>query len=108
MAKKVVGTLRNLDQFLKQQPNQLVNVEKASAGSTDDQANEPEITLELLASLVEHLAEVRGESITQIVAEVISSIYENRDNPTAPEVMLQNTLLFLQHHEQTVSTLKNN
>ena len=106
MAKKGKSTLKDLDQFLKQQPNQLVNVETASAGSSTDEPAADELTPELVAQVVERLAAQQGQSISQTVANVVAILLNDRQDTTASELMLQNTLLFLQHHEESIAALQ--
>ncbi len=106
MAKKGKSTLKDLDQFLKQQPNQLVNVETASAGASTDEPAADELTPELVAQVVERLAAQQGQSISQTVANVVAILLNDRQDTTASELMLQNTLLFLQHHEESIAALQ--
>ena len=106
MAKKGKSTLKDLDQFLKQQPNQLVNVETASAGANTDEPATDVLTPELVAQVVERLAAQQGQSISQTVANVVAILLNDRQDTTASELMLQNTLLFLQHHEESIAALQ--
>jgi len=64
MAKKGKNTLQDLDQFLKQQPNTLVNVEKASEAEPETPVQT--LSAELLASLVGQYAQQEGLSFFKL------------------------------------------
>ena len=114
MGKSKKNTLSDLNAFLKHKNNDQKTEEKAkkdylkSSPHTIAEVNflekDPEeqenLTEQAIIKSIERIAEMRNESFSQLLRNIIIKAYENKREVNASDLMLLNTALYLDHTEQ--------
>lgn len=109
MTKKGKTTLKDLDQFLKQQPNTLVDVEKVEgerSSETDTISESEPLTESDLVDLITGYAENAGKPLSQVLYEIITLSLNEKSAQTPSELMLLNTVNYLAHADALTAQLK--
>jgi len=87
----------NKEDFLQQKPNALVAVAKAGESELQE--------LPTLINKIEQISKEKNLPVREILFQLIQALYNQSEQLNATDVMLLNTVLYLQHNEQVKSDL---
>lgn len=106
MAKKGKTTLKDLDQFLKQQPSKLVDVDKAGeqGAAPATEGDEPDAIA--LANLLVRYAQQEGQPLSKVIYDVVTLALESQGELSHSELMLLNTISYLDHSDSIAAAIK--
>ncbi|MDN5201757.1 hypothetical protein QQ008_10300 [Fulvivirgaceae bacterium BMA10] len=105
MAKKGKSTLKDLNAFLKQKPNTLVDVDQVD--TIEAPASQPELSESGIIEQIELLAQKNGDNFRNTLLNLIQSALDGQKESNASDIMLLNTVLYLQHTEKVSQNLEN-
>ena len=103
MAKKKGATLSDLNEFLKKDPNSLSEVDKLSDAANQEPV---EVSLDAVVQMIRNLARNERSTETATLLKVIERTLEEKSDESSADILLMNTVLYLQHAESTDQKLK--
>lgn len=106
MAKKGKTTLKDLDQFLKQQPSKLVDVDKAGAPEAAPATESEDLDAITLANQLIGYAQQEGKPLSKVIYDVVTLALESQGELSHSEIMLLNTISYLDHSDSIAAAIK--